>query len=232
MYKNLQPINKITDKNLSIKEIKDFSYSKEQINAPITIAEFFEACKDYPILFAKDANNSWIATVMLGYKEKENLFIDDKGMWEKQRYIPAYIRRYPFIFVNNENNDQLTLGVEAQFKSEAKEDEIRKLFLEDGNNSEFLNRVLGFLNQFHSDAIATAQFIKQLEEWELLEEKAANISSLDGQKYNINGFYIVNEEKLKHLSKKKKDIICEKNATPLITAHLLSLSNIQKIGAK
>jgi hypothetical protein len=74
MYKNLQPIHKSADKKKSIKEVKDFSYAKEQISAPITIAEFYEACKDYPIVFAKDANNTWMATVMLGYKEKENLF--------------------------------------------------------------------------------------------------------------------------------------------------------------
>lgn len=232
MYKNLQPINKTEDKNKSIKEIKDFSYAKEQISAPITVAEFYEACKDYPIVFAKDANNSWMATAMLGFKEKENLFIDEKGMWEKQRYVPAHIRRYPFIYVNNENNDQLTLGVEAEFKSEAKEDETRKLFLEDGNNSQFLNSILGFLNQFHADAQATAQFIKQLEDWELLEEKVANITTPEGKNYTINGFYVVNEEKLKHLSNKKKDAICKKNVTPLITAHLISLSNIQKLGSK
>jgi hypothetical protein len=232
MYKNLQPINKVEDKNKAVKEIQEFSYAKEQINAPITIAEFYEACKDYPILFAKDANDSWMATAMLGYKEKENLFIDEKGMWEKQRYIPAHIRRYPFIYVNNPENDQLTLGIEAEYKSEAKEDEARKLFLEDGNNSEFLNSVLGFLNQFHADALATAQFIKQLDDWELLEEKEANITTPEGKNYTINGFYVVNEEKLKHLSKKKKEDICHKNATPLITAHLISLSNIGKIGAK
>ncbi|MDX9743288.1 MAG: SapC family protein [Arcobacteraceae bacterium] len=229
MYTNLQPINKIEDKNKAIKEVKNFSYAKEQISAPITVAEFYEACKDYPILFAKDANNSWIATVMMGYKEKENLFVGENGIWEKQRYIPAHIRRYPFIYVNTDN-DQLTLAVEGEFKSEAKEDVARKLFLEDGTNSEFLNSVLGFLNQFHGDALATTAFIKQLEDWELLEEKVANIVAPDGKNYSINGFYVVNEEKLKHLSKKKKEAICEKNVTPLITAHLISLSNIQKIG--
>jgi hypothetical protein len=232
MYKNLQPISKTTDSNKSIKEVVNFSYANEQINSPITIAEFYEACKDYPIVFAKDTNNSWIATVMLGFKERKNLFVDDNGLWEKQRYIPAHIRRYPFIYVNNASSDQLTLGVEAEYKSEDKKDETRKLFDKDGNNSEFLNGVLGFLNQFHSDALATAEFIKQLEGWELLEERVANIATPDGKNYTINGFYVVNEEKLKHLSKKKKDAICLKNATPLITAHLISLSNIQKIGNK
>jgi len=232
MYTKLQPINKIEDKNKAIKEAQNFSYAKEQISVPLTITEFYEACKDYPILFAKDLNGSWMATAMLGYKEKENLFIDEEGVWEKQRYIPAHIRRYPFIYVNNTETKELTLAVDGDYKSEDAQDEVRKLFLEDGTNSEFLNGVLRFLNQFHSDALATEKFIKQLESWDLLEERVAKIVTPDGKNYNINGFYVVNEEKLKHLSKKKRDAIWEKNVISLIIAHLISLSNIQKIGSK
>lgn len=228
MYKNLEIINTIEHKNISIKQVENFLYSKEQVSVPVTIAEFFEACKNYPILFAKDTNNEWFASVMLGFKEKENNFVDGNGIWAKNHYIPAFIRRYPFVFVN-QPNDQLALAVESEYKSEDKKDDARKLFGEDGKNSEFLNGVLNFLTQFQNDAKATAEFIKQLENWELLEEKNATISTPNNETYNINGFYIVNEDKLKHLSKKKKEDICNNNAYALITAHLISLSNINKL---
>lgn len=78
MYNKLEPINKITDKEVSIKEIMDYSFAKEQMNSPITISEFYEACKDYPIFFVKDASNLWMATVMLGYKEKKILLLMKK----------------------------------------------------------------------------------------------------------------------------------------------------------
>lgn len=78
--------------NAALKKLKSFAYAKELIHAPITVAEFYESCKDYPIVFAKDASESWSALALIGYKEKENLFIDDKGIWEKNRYIPAFIR--------------------------------------------------------------------------------------------------------------------------------------------
>ena len=54
MYKDLEIVNKENHKNQSVREIKDFSYAKNIMNAPITVAEFFEACKNYPIFFAKD----------------------------------------------------------------------------------------------------------------------------------------------------------------------------------
>ena len=228
MYNNLEAINKITDKDVSIKEIKDYSFAKTQMNSPITISEFYESCKDYPIFFVKDANNSWMATVMLGYKEKENTFVDEKGIWAKHKYIPAHIRRYPFIFVTDNKSSQLTLGVEKDYKIKTQKDENRKLFDKDGNNSKFLNGILGFLNQYQKDSIETSSFIKQLDEWELLEEKNAKVIVSKDEQYNINGFYVVNEEKLKHLSKKRKEELFFIYAIPLITAHLISLSNIKR----
>lgn len=232
MYQDLEILNKINHKNNSVKEIKDFSYAKNLMNAPITVTEFFEACKNYPILFTKDKDENWFASIMLGYKENENIFIDDKGAWDKLHYVPAFVRRYPFIFVEQKNNDELIVALNKDSLSIDKKDENRKLFNDKGENTEFLNNVIGFLNQFYVDSMATKEFVKQLDEWELLEEKIATVITPNQEQFNINGLYIVNEEKLKHLSKKKKDEICNKNAIPLITAHLISLSNIQKLGIK
>lgn len=228
MYKKLEVLSKIEHKNKGVLEVIDFLYSKNLINAPIAISEFFEACKNYPIFFSKDKDGKWFSTVLLGYKENENLFVDKKGAWKELHYIPAFVRSYPFILSNNSERKELLLAVEKESLTES--ETSKKLFDENGNNSEFLNGVLGFLNQFYSDTMATSEFIKQLEEWELLEEKVANVVNSKNEKYSLNGFFVVNEEKLKHLSKKKKDDICAKNAYALITAHLISLSNIHKLG--
>lgn len=234
MYKNLEILNKINHKNFTVKEVKDFSYTKNLISVPVTINEFFEACKNYPIFFAKDSTNNWFATVMLGYKENKNLFVDDKGNWEKLHYIPAFIRRYPFVFIEQqiENKNELLVALDSGYLVENEDDKQKRLFDDSGDNTEFLNKILDFLNQFNLNSNATTEFIKKLEEWDLLEEKVATILNSNQEKFIINGFFIVNEDKLKHLSKKKKEEICNKNLSPLITAHLISLSNIQKLGMK
>ena len=131
------------------------------------------------------------------------------------------------------------MGIESEFLVEANEKNNdktnnKKLFINDNKeqttNSEFLNNVLAFLNEFQNDAIATTQFIKQLDELGVLEEKTATVKTQNNEAYNINGMFVINEDKLKHLSKKKQDDICSKNAIPLITAHLISLSNIARLG--
>ena len=229
MYKKLEALNKIQHKNKSVSEVSNFLYSKELMNAPVALSEFFEACKNYPIFFAKDKDEKWFSTVLLGYKQGENLFVDEKGVWKELHYIPAFVRSYPFILVNQEDKKEMVIAIEGEYLDE--KESSKKLFNEDGENSEFLNSAITFLNQFYADSLATADFIKQLESWELLEEKIVNIVNTKEEKFSFNGFFIINEEKLKHLSKKKKDDICAKNAYALITAHLISLSNIQKLGS-
>lgn len=228
MYKKLEAINKNEHKNKGVEEIKDFAYSKKLINAPIAISEFFEACKNYLIFFAKDKDKKWFASILLGYKEGENIFVDEKGVWKELHYIPAFVRSYPFLLVNQESKKELILAVDSEHLSEKKD--VKKLFNEKGENSEFLNSVLTFLNQFHADSLSTAKFIEQLDNLELLEEKSVTITKNKDEKYNLNGFFIVNEQKLKDLNEDKKKEICLENLYPLITAHLISLSNIQKIG--
>ena len=229
MYKKLEVLNKIQHKNKSVAEVSDFLYSKNLINAPIALSEFFEACKNYPIFFAKDKNNKWFSTALLGYKEGENLFVDKKGKWKELHYIPAFIRGFPFILVNQESKKEMVVSIDSEYLDEKKSS--KKLFDENGNNSEFLNGAINFLNQYYTDSLSANEFIKQLETWELLEEKVVNITNSKKEKFTLGGFFIVNEEKLKHLSKKKKDDICAKDAYSLITSHLISLSNIQKLGA-
>lgn len=176
-------------------------------------------------------DNNWFTSVILGYKENNNLFVDEKGNWEKSHYIPAFVRKYPFVFIKEKNKDNLFLALDKDYLGDEKNNEVRKLFNDKGENTNILNNVLTFLNQFHADSLSTKEFVKQLDEWEILEEKTVIINDKKEQ-FNINGLYVVNEEKLKNLSKKKKNDINDKNAIPLITAHLISLSNIQKLGVK
>ncbi len=231
MYQHVEPINSITHLTWGIKEMKAFSYAKELIHAPITIAEFYEACKDYPIVFAKDSSEMWTALALIGY-QKKNLFIDEKGEWEKNRYIPAFIRRYPFIFIAQPKSEELTLAFDVTCKEENIQHEERAFFTKEGKATPFLENTMRFLTQFQNDAKATAEFIKQLSDWGLLEERMANIVTPSGETFTLNGFFVVNEEKLRHLSKKRKEEVYEKNVIPLITAHLISLSNVQRMGNK
>ncbi len=41
--------------------------------------------------------------VLLGIRDQENLYVDDNGAWNA-KYIPAFVRRYPFVFSSQDKN--------------------------------------------------------------------------------------------------------------------------------
>lgn len=228
MYKNLEIINKNEHINDSIKDIESFEFAKEQSVCIVTLEEYFQACKDFPIFFTKDNDNNWTSVVLLGTQNGKNLFVTEDNKWDNRSYIPAFFRRFPFIFVVNENNE-LALGVDKDYKIASKDDDKRKLFTQDGEHSDFLEDTLKFMNHYHMDSLRTTNFIKELESLELLVQKNFQVKNKDGKIVNINDFYIVNEEKLHHLSEKKKEKICKSGLSNFITAHLISITNVFKL---
>jgi SapC len=228
MYKSVEIINLEQHKNIAAKELTSVAFAKSSISAPIGFAEFYEVCRDYPIFFAKDAQGQWFATAIFGYKD-ENLFIDNEGKWKAGKYIPAFFRRYPFILVKTDD-ENFSLAFDSVCGEETNESNaVRAFFEKDGSPSEFTKNAFKFLLEIQNEAVATEGFIKDLESWGLLEEKSAQIVSPDGNTHVINGFFTVNEQKLAALSDKKRSDICKKGAIPLITAHLISLGNIQRL---
>ncbi len=223
MYKNVEVILKTEHKDKGVKNIEGFNHAKELTASMLTLEEFYQACKSMPIVFAKNEDEGWFALALLGLENK-NKFVNEDGSWKKDCYIPAYIRRYPFIYVKN--GDELLLGFDASCKIDKKDAGYRYFFEDNEEPSEFTKRVLSFLNDVQKSSNATKEFIETLEEMKLLEESAINGKNAEGKDISINGFWVINEEKLNKISKKNKNKLCEKNYYMPITAHLISLTNI------
>jgi len=228
MYKSVEVINLDQHKNMATKEVNSLDFAKKTISMPIGFIEFYEACRDYPIFFAKDINGSWFATILLGYKDT-NLLIDDEGKWKPGKYLPAFVRRYPFILVKTDD-ENFSLAFDGDCSEALNEtNKDRCFFDKDGNASELTKNAMKFLIEIQNTVQATEQFIKDLIELDLLEEKTAQIVSKEGETHAVNGLFVVSEQKLGALSDKKKAELCKKGAIPLITAHLISLGNIHRL---
>jgi len=226
----LHIINQPQDQTKAVNDAISYPNLETTISVPLGIGEFYEACKDYPILFTKNPEGDWLAIALLGYNDK-NVYLDEKRCFKRGKYLPAFLRRYPFILVQNEDKKGFSLGIEEEALEVLNEsNQQRALFKEDQTPSDLTKNTLDFLVRFQGELQACSALIKELETWELLVEKSATVLDEKAQKHTINGFFTVNEEKLNHLSEKKKLDIYKKGTTPFITAHLISLSNIRRLG--
>lgn len=226
----LHIINQPQDQTKAVNDALSYPNLEKMISTPLGIGEFYEACKDYPILFTKNQEGDWLAIALFGFNDK-NVSLDENKRFKRGKYVPAFLRRYPFMLVQNEGTEGFSLGIEEEALEELNAtNQARALFKDDKTPSDLTKNTLDFLVRFQGEMQACNALIKELYKWELLVQKSANVVDEEGKSHTINGFYTVDEEKLNRLNERKKLDICKKGATPFITAHLISLSNIRRLG--
>lgn len=226
-YKNPTPLDAKKHGTLSLE--KDFGFSFTQgVNAvPVNMIEMTQICHFYPIAFSPDDNATPVA--ILGLRDNENLFLDG-DRWLQGTYIPAYIRRYPFIFSEIPNSDQLTLCVDHTDGIVAESD-TQKFFDDDGKPSQLAQNALEFCKSYHAAAQATQEFSKALADNGLLTLKEVQINVADNKRINFSGFKILDEKKFAELDDKVFLEWRSKGWLPFIYAHLFSGSQWQRLSA-
>lgn len=226
-YKNPLPLDAEKHKKLALKENFGLGYTSKVNAVPVNMIEMPQICHFYPIAFSPDDNATPVA--LLGLRDDENLFVDSKGKWLKDTYVPAYIRRYPFIFSEIPGQkDQLTLCMDMA--DEIVEDGGKqRLFGDDGKPSDLAQNALEFCKSYHAAAQQTIEFSKALVESDILVERQAEISIADGKRISFAGFRIIDEAKLAQMPE-AKFLEWRKNGwLPFVYAHLFSGAQWQRL---
>ena len=135
-YEKPLPLDAKAHADWALKQNFGFGFTQGVNAVPINLIEMPQICHFYPIAFSPDGNATPVA--ILGLRDGENLFIHNDNTWEMATYIPAYIRRYPFIFSEIPGKDQLTLCIDDNQDVIDKGGE-QKFFDADGKPSELSN---------------------------------------------------------------------------------------------
>jgi hypothetical protein len=229
IYEKAVPVSKTKHRNLSVKGDASFAFAKEINAAPITAVEFPVAAREYTIVFT-GKGDSLAPAVILGVKAGENLFVNGSGFSTK--YVPAFLRRYPFVFASADKCENLTLCVDESFQGCNQDGLGERLFDSEGKQSIYLKNVLGFLKEYQKQHARTKVFCKKLEELGLLETMQAVIDPAGGKRARLTGFLAVNRAKLKGLSAKQVEGLFKTDELELIYLHLQSLRNFEVLVEK
>lgn len=226
-YKTPAPLDAKAHAKLSLKKNFGFGFTKEVNAVPVNLIEMPQICHFYPIAFSPDENATPVA--ILGLRDNENLFLDAKAeRWEEATYIPAYIRRYPFIFSEVPNREQLSLCIDMN-DDVVEEGSSQPFFTPDGKPSQLANNALEFCKSYHSAAQQTVEFSKALAKSGLLVERQAQINVAGNRRINFSGFRIVDEQKLAEMDDKTFLEWRTKGWLPFLYAHLFSGAQWQKL---
>jgi SapC len=190
---------------------------------PINAAEFPLASRDYPIVFIGDEEINSVAIV--GLRKDENLMVNQAGQWAQDTYIPAYVRRYPFIFVRQEGGSQYALCIDRA--SDRIGTDTDKAFFNGTEKTETSEKAMEFCTLFQRHYLATETIIKQLREYDLLVTHQIQFTLPNDNTLNLKDFKVIDEKRLTDLP--DNDFIALRKTGALATAycHLVSLNSWQ-----
>ena len=231
-YKGLEPLSSDTHANYRMKVQETAPFLAGQHAIPITVDEFPLVQRHMPIVFS--VGDDAIPLALMGLNEGVNVFVNDDGkLMEDTFYVPAYIRRYPYMLAKlRPEADELSLCFDPTADAIGPFEEGEPLFT-DGQPSEITKNILQFNESFEQAGQRTHQFMTELREAELLMDGEVSIQP-DGnqQPFIYRGFQMINEEKLADLRGDQLRKIAKSGMLPLLYAHLFSLSLMRDVFAR
>ena len=190
-YTSPRPLDRAKDAGLRISRPTHFRFAARTNAIPLLIDEFPMAAAHYPIVFADGPIP--IPAAVVGLKNDTNLFVDPQGRWVSSAYLPAYVRRYPFILMDDTEQKQFVLCIDEGSDMIGKQGEY-PLF-EGDQPSEFTKSAMEFCAVLRQQGDTTDAFVKALKERDLLVPNDAKIDVRDGTQLQLSGFLVINPQK-------------------------------------
>lgn len=203
-YRSVIPVSGERHRAWSVKTGDNYAFAAEVNSVPLTAVEFAQAAAEYPIVFTGNEQAVFPA-VVLGARLNENLQVDGSGKW-RGRYIPAFIRRYPFAFSQDEEGKTFTLNIDERFE--------------------------GCNQAGRGERLFTRAYCDRLVEHELLQPMQAQFTLLGGQQRALTGFMAVDRQKLRALPAEVLAEMVAKDELECTYLHLHSIRHFQDMLAR
>lgn len=230
IYETAVPVSSTRHGKAAVEPTHNYAYARGLNSVPLMAVEFPQAAAHYAIVFAVSGEQV-LPVVILGARKGENLYLDANHQWQGQ-YVPAFLRRYPFVFSTSDDGQTFTLCVDEAYTGLNFQGRGQALFTEDAKPSEYTENVLKFLQEYRAQFMRTQAFCSKLKELNLLEPMQAQFSLATGEKMSLSGFMVIDRAKLKALSGEVLAELAKTDELELIYLHLHSMHNFTTLKDK
>ena len=226
LYKEIKALNRDEHKILKIKPAADCSFAENTHLVPLAGLEFFQAARHYPIVFIGEGEQL-MPIALLGLTEGQNSYLDATSQWQANTYVPAFVRRYPFVLAQDET-DNFTVCFDGAYAG-WNEEEGRELFSAEGENTDYLNEMIQFLQNFTHEMERTRELVKALNELKLLAPRTLQLTHPSGESFLLRDFQAVDEARFAELTDEQGLSLHKSGYLGWVYAHLMSLGNANQL---
>ncbi|MFM8330775.1 MAG: SapC family protein [Candidatus Methylumidiphilus sp.] len=227
IYETAVPITQARHAQWSVDAGGNYAFSQHVNSVPLMVAEFARAQAEYPVIFA-GSETAIMPAVILGMRGGENLYLDGQHQW-KAKYVPAFVRRYPFVFSASADGATFTLCVDEAFAGCNQEGRGERLFDDAGKPTPYVQSVLRFLQGYQAEFGRTQAFCRKLQALDVFEPMQAQINLASGQTLSLTGFMSVNREKLHALPAETLAELAKSGELELVYLHLNSMQHFESL---
>lgn len=225
-YKTVVPLDTRRHESLRITSpVRPLDYAREANVIPALVDEFDLAMAEIPIAFLP-GTDSPSAVFVTGSAPGTNIYVTDEGLWNGA-YVPAYLRRYPFIIGDvSESESVLCIDESYEGLGEAEGD---RFFSEAGEQQDTLTNALTLAQSYRDAAVRTEAFCRMLRDFDLLQTATLDTVAPDGSKSVVHGLLIINEAALAALSADKLHVLHAEGYLKAIYSQIASLRAVSKL---
>ena len=227
-YKKVVALNSELHRNLKFAADEvNFAFARDTTAVLLAGAEFAEAGREYPIVFIRGQDQQLRPVALLGVRDGENLFVDEHGKWDA-RYIPAFVRRYPFVMAEGNEQGQLVVCIDESCNAlNAEHGDL--LINAQGKMEPRMNELMQFLQNFQQEFARTEAITRQLDELGLFVQQGARFDTSAGETFQLKDFYLIDEAKFAQIGDARLPQLFRSGALGLVYLHLASLGNMRKL---
>lgn len=235
-FRQLEVLEASRHGDLRLRRTGGFEFARDSHMVPLNVVEFMAAARHYPILFNGDAGG--MPVILVGVRAAQNLFVEADGRWTDGCYIPAFVRRYPFILLRDGRNVKadgsvpVRLGIDVDAAAVLRGEGEGDALFDADQPTELMKRMGRFCGAFAREQARTRRFVEACKAEDLLVDRAVDIELSDGRHMAIRGFRVVDEEKLRALPAERMEQWWRSGWFALAVAHLVSLGNFGRLFKK
>jgi hypothetical protein len=229
-YRRPEALSLERHRGLGVKQIEaPFSFLRSAHAVPVTVSEFGIASTSFPLIFVGEEKTP---VAVMGVRQGENEYVDGAGAPDPDAYIPAFVRRYPFVFASDSASDRLLLCIDREAPMVSPQPDVA--FFEGDQPSRFTQDAIEFCKEFERQRRATLEFVEICQQAGLFEQKSVSFTPRDmagntGPAQKIADYWAISEDRLNQLDDRKFLELRNTGALAAMYAHMVSLLNWPRV---
>jgi hypothetical protein len=227
-FRSIEALDSNRHRGLKRRGREHYKFALGSNAIPLGYSEIQKASQEFPVVIAGDGSTLHVVA-LVGLTADTNLYVGSDGRW-LGRYVPAYLRAYPFAFakIPDQAPGTYTVAIDPQ-SSELNTTEGSPLFSDAGEQTAYLSQVIEFLRHYDAQAELARKFARRLSDMGLLRSVNADVRLRAGGRFSLTGLQVVERTALRALPNESRMELYDSEWLEAVYHHLASLTTFSQL---